>query len=562
MSAVDFAELSRNSVERFIQTVLVIDNELTLDDTPDPPATPLIEPRGGLRDTTRPKPEVALPIPGEPSPVAKSPLDAKQIMDAFLRHSMICGMHKPNGGTELVQEAINAARRSDAVIVDWMLDGSDPSAAKRIVAGILEDDAKEKGRLRLVAIYTSEQDITGVARQIREHLGDPAIREVDVGALAKPQVRIVVLNKDGTVGAERPVKIAELPGRIVEEFTHLSPGILGTFAVSAVAAVRRETHHVLAIFSEELDGAFLGHMCALKSPDDAREFALDLLGGELRNVASMNAATSDLLSPANLALRIDGLARAGILSMGDVKVPVGLAREFPSGGRDGVVASLGSQRRERNGRDEVPPKKEGVNPENVGYLFHSGAGTADEAHRRFARFACFRTEPFDRTVLPAAWTPSLTLGTVVVRIAEDGAVDPAGYFLCTQPRCDAVRLEFGRNFPFQAVFVAEEGAAFNLVAAIPAQDGKKETVLLSVGSKPHDTRMIEFSPTEGGRVRATKTSEVRYEFVDVRGKRYLWIGDLRDLAAQRTASAVAARMHEVGLDEYEWLRIKAGKADR
>ena len=558
MTAGSFADLSRNGVERFLQTVLVIDNELTLmDPTPPLPAEVLlVEPVTSLKASTRPAPAQPLmpPVPEERKAEPVSPLDAKQIMDAFLRRSLICGMHKPTGRNDLVTEAIRAARRSDAVIIDWMLDGSDPSAAKDIIARIIQGDADEHGRLRLIAVYTSEQDVGDITRQISERLADPGISVPSEGVLRKADLRIVVINKEGTTGGRFNVPVAELPERIIAEFAQLTSGILGTFAVTAIAAVRRATHHVLAIFAEDLDGAFLGHMCALKSPEDAREFALDLLAGELRSVASMNPETAAVLAPESLGLHIDMLATDGKLALGDIEVPLEHARRFPGSGYNGIKASKEHQR--RRGTNDAPSKKDAVTEQNVGFLFHPDPASAEAAHHRFARFASFRTELFGRTTLPAAWRPTLSLGSLLVRL-KDGAVDPTGYLLCTQPRCDAIRLKAARMFPFQAATVSEDDS-FNLVAAVPTTDGGAATVKLNVGSKPHDTRMILFVHDEGGRVRASKSEAGWFEFSDTDRERYLWIGDLRDLTAQRTASTVAARMHDVGLDEYEWLRFRAG----
>lgn len=322
----------------------------------------------------------------------------------------------------------------------------------------------------------------------------------------------------------------------------------------AVQAWRRRiglTHHVLAIFSQQLDGAFLGHMCAIPSPEDAKEFALDLLAGELRSVASMNADTNATLAAGNLALHIDTLAKDGHLSVGDVRVPIDLAREFPAQGLKGVKESQARQ----TGKDgQAVSKAKAINDKNVGLLFQEGDD--DGSHRRFARFASFRTEPFERTVLPEDWAPTLSLGSLIVRRNADGALDADGYLLCTQPRCDALRFPGVRGFPFQKVSKAD-GPTFDLVAAIPAADAKVEDVLLVVSAKPFDGRMIEFRAGADERVKATKLADGGFEFKDVGDVSYLWIGDLRDLGAQRAASRVAARMHDVGLDEFEWLRLKA-----
>lgn len=552
MSAASFADLSRDRVERFLQTVLVIDNELTLETVVDLPLPEVFDPPVSLKGTTR-IPPAAVAEPPAPMAPGTSPLDAKQIMDAFLKRSMICGMHKPNSGDELVAEAIQAARRSDAVIIDWMLERSDPKAAKEIIAGILDGDAAENGRLRLIAIYTSEPNIAGVAQQIREHLKGHPFTDETAGVLTKANTRIVVLNKEETPGALAPVKIVDLPTRIVEEFAHLSSGILSTFAVSAIAAVRRETHHVLAIFSKELDGAFLGHMCALQTPEDAKEFALDLLAGELRSVASMNPETGDVLAAGNLALQIDTLEKDGHLSVRDTRLPLAVARELPAKGLQGVIES---RSRQIGPDSNNVAKAKAIDGSNVGFLFDDDDAAAERAHRRFARFASFQTEPSGRTILPKNWAPVLSLGSIVVRLAADGSVDNHGYLLCTQPRCDAVRGPQVRGFPFQRASVTT-GAPFDLVAIVPGDDGRLQDVLLVVSPKPYDGRMIDFCAGADGRVRAMKRDDGRFEFKDTLGVTYVWIGDLRDLGAQRVASRVAARLHEVGLDEFEWLRLKA-----
>ena len=556
MTAGSFADLGRQGVERFLQTVLVIDNDLTLDAPAEPVPTVVVPPAASLQGSSAP-PVPAPVAPAAPSPAARgrsaeSPLDAKQIMDAFLRRSLICGMHKPNRGNELVAEAIRAARRSDAVIVDWMLDGKDPSGAKEIIAGIVDGDRDENGRLRLIVVYTSEQNVGSITAQIVERLADPALLAPAAGVLTKPDLRIVVMNKEGTVGGPDIVSVAALPARIVDEFARLTNGVLATFAVSAIAAVRRSTHHVLAVFSDEMDGAFLGHMCALKSPEDAREFALDLLGGELRGVASMNPETTAVLSASSLGLHIDALGTNGKLAHGQIEVPLEHARLFPEGGLTAVRASLRDQR--RSGTNDAPSKKNGVNELNVGYLFHRGRRSAEEAHERFARLASFRTEMFDRTDLPPSWVPTLTLGTLIRRVGEG---EGSGYLLCTQPRCDALRLDGPRRYPFQTA-VEATGEAFNLVAAVPDVAGGVRNVKLVVKSKPFDSLMLSFAPTGAGRVQAARVEGVRFEFVDVDGHRYFWIGDLREMTAQRAASSVAARLHEVGIDEFEWLRFKGG----
>ncbi|WP_376987270.1 response regulator receiver domain [Bosea sp. R86505] len=551
------ADLSLRGVMSFVQTVLVIDNELTFED----------EPVAGGRLNA---PKVAFGRKAAAAPVnvggaadaedevEPSPLDAKAIMDAFLKESMICGMHKPLKGDDLVAEAIKAARRSDAVIVDWRLDGADTAAAKAIVAGILEGDEQERGRLRLIAIYTSEPDIASVASQLSDHLGREDVLKLDGHALTGQDTRIIVLNKDGTVGGRDVVRVGELPGRIVKEFSELAGGILSTFAVTAIAAVRRSTHHVLSVFSRSLDGSYVAHRSAIKSPEDAQDFALDLLTGELRSVVSMNPDAMEVLKVAHVADWIGKRAKDGLITGGGIEIPVEVVKGFPERGEFAVIESQPIQRKPGDKVNQVKGKN-CIQPHNVALLFHDDAESADEHARRFARLSSFKSEAFGRTKLPIGWSPILTLGTLMVQLSARGHVLPGRYLLCTQPRCDAVRIkEAKRGFPFQLGSEATE-RPFHLVVMVKKK-GEVKQANVKIGNKPYDTQIIEFVPNADQRVQAVVGASGHFEFVDRKRNRYLWLGELRDLTAQRVASSVAARLHEVGIDEFEWLRLQGHKA--
>ncbi len=51
-----------------------------------------------------------------------------------------------------------------------------------------------------------------------------------------------------------------------------------------------------------------------------------------------------------------------------------------------------------------------------------------------------------------------------------------------------------------------------------------------------------------------------YVFEDIDGKRFEWIADLKDLTAQWATNMLGASFNRVGLDRFEWLRIKEGPA--
>jgi hypothetical protein len=80
---------------------------------------------------------------------------------------------------------------------------------------------------------------------------------------------------------------------------------------------------------------------------------------------------------------------------------------------------------------------------------------------------------------------------------------------------------------------------------------------LSVKAKPSDLVSYRFA----GKSKNEKYVESIYEnnnyiFKDVPRKReFEWMGELKTGKAQRIASALSARIHTLGVDEFEWMRL-------
>jgi len=142
--------------------------------------------------------------------------------------------------------------------------------------------------------------------------------------------------------------------------------------------------------------------------------------------------------------------------------------------------------------------------------------------------------------------PRLTLGTIVRDLSRDS------YLLCTQPRCDSVRLTGERAFPFLPLKVVEAGYDHVLM------DGAK-IVTLQLVDEPYRMELIPFQPwTVDEREVLAKPSGERLFFKSgATETNFQWIAELRAEHAQRIANALAAKISRVGLNESEWLRLNA-----
>ena len=117
-----------------------------------------------------------------------------------------------------------------------------------------------------------------------------------------------------------------------------------------------------------------------------------------------------------------------------------------------------------------------------------------------------------------------------------------------------MRLTGATGFPFQTGEAATK--EFNL--AVKERDLSTGTPLL-VSGKPGNTQVVKFEPDPDAKsVRATKDGD-DFVFTDIKGREYIWLGDIKDMKAQHDASALAASVHRVGLVELEFLRLAAAK---
>lgn len=565
----------RNGVTRFVQSAIVIDNEAEFsvrksEAKPSKPAARAPSSRLGKKDADlkpAPAPATAPAAALQPEPVVaeeaiSQELDAKSLTDAWSDREVICGLYRPEPGEgdEMVVRARKAAQHADVVILDWFLEKASSVRAKAIVREILKADLAGNGRLRLLAIYTSQTGVSGIAREIFDAVEEePSLKNLltlDGAILSGSNIRICVLSKPQTMGTSDVDKVDErnLPERLIEEFAELSKGLLTSFALHSIAAVRRAAHHLVTVFQHDLDGAFLGHRCASKQPEDSRDFAVELLLGELRNVIAVDEAVGGHIDAEILDAWVDQRATAGFTAQGKAVSPE-IVKTLLKGGVDSV----------ETGQFFTAPDgkatKGSLKPENMGRLFFQDDDAAWKSHLELSRVANFKRESFGRTQLPPGFRPMLTLGTVLKSLGpvnESEVPLYAGltdeFYICMQPRCDSVRLEGNAGFPFQTAEAST--GVFNLVVK---ERGQTSGTPLLMRSKLSNVVTISFAPeTETKAVRAA-SQEDGFIFTDVHGRKFIWLGDLRDMKAQQDASALAATLHRVGLDQLEWLRLASNK---
>lgn len=527
-----FRVLSREVVQGFLQTAVVLDDEAFI--PPQPAVSALVEP----------DPEISTPESGPddgeaPAQTADRPsgnsLDAQALINSFANVGMVCAVLTPWKDDDGKDTTVNASRRADIVVLDWHL-GDQGQRATQIVRQIAVDDAVSAGRLRLFAIYTAEPDLSGICDHLAAQL--PAFERGSSGpspSLVARHARVLFIAKGSTSSSGNSVEEADLPDRLIDEFTDIGQGLLANVAFGSIAAIRRDTHHLLARFHSALDAPFISHRILLETPEDAEHYAVDLLGSEL----------AALLQDSDAGSRFAGKdAICALLS------------QFTSGGRelrlmrdnDATNAQLISVdelmhlvERGPAGLADVPERKASNNQMNqlhrrVELLFSEDLEVGRAAHREFARLSSSARE---HATVPADFIAKLDLGAVLCSDQR--------YLLCIQPRCDAVRLDDPTRFVFAQL--TKSDSPFDLIV----QDGKSD-VALKLEESAAGLQHYTFNPDSDTRTVLATTKRC---FTDTEGRSFAWLCDLRNVIAQRFVQRIASSLSRIGLDEFEWQRRHA-----
>ena len=516
-----FDALVTKAVERFLQSAVVVDDRAFLPSAAQP--TRLRTPPPELETLAVIEDEEETPGPISDSEVAdpaNTPLNAKEIVDAFAARGVVCGVLRPS--TEETDEvrkvAPRAIKRSDLVIVDWHLHGDDGEATIEL----LQDVVQEAGEaLRLVAIYTGDPDLPRVARKVIDRLGAVPIDDVTVSI---GSMRIVVIGKaDRDAPRAGAVPENELPSRLVQLFAELADGLVRAAALSALGALRGATYRLLAELGPEIDLGYVGQRALIYPSSEAEEHLLGMLISELRAIVEDDEETRACTDADAVA---SWLKREGENGRGG-QIP-----------HEAIAAAVETDPYDEEAVRALREKHTEFNQINLkkGLTEHI-ASTADAARAADERFAM-------RMSLKLVYQRPervLSIGTIV-------ADESGGYWLCIQPACDSLRIRGSRRFPFVPLTVVT--SRFDYVV-----DDQGATRYLRLSRKPSDIEHWTFKADANFRAVVAKGDPPT--FVTAGRRTFRWIGQLNEAHAQRAAQEVGAEQARVGLAESDWLRRMA-----
>lgn len=515
-----FEDWCREAADRFLQSVLVIDDRATLE--AGGPVTDLTPPP---RETP---PEQDEDINGDATEAPNLELDAKTLIDEFAAHGLVCGVMRPDPGEPDTDTVLPTAARADIVLLDWRLHDKGEHAL-----AILEKLAAQDG-LRLIAIYTSAGKLDEIAATICERLNTsnsndegPYTHETGSFCVTGDGLTIEVYAKEGAIGTAdenvREITPQDLPGRLIGDFARMTHGIVPSAAIATVGALRAETPRVLGLLGRDLDAGYLGHRILLPDPDESGDHLIELIGSELRTVIEDNDLVREAVGREVLERYVDEI-EPGDLSADVLKEAL----------RIGVTAPEAKKKlNELPGVSQAKPKL--IARKSQTHRFTGGdETTGKEADRRFAIKLSLRT--------PSGVNPRLGLGTIVKGADSD-------FFICLQPECDSVRLDMARGFPFLPMTPAEEFDGQDLL--VEADD----PVGLEIVCNPYRLSMLDFDPDPDCRAVIAQDRSGSFVFESTDSRQWTFVAQLRKGHSRHLAHRLASDLGRVGIDESEVQRL-------
>jgi hypothetical protein len=552
-------DFSREAAGQFLQSVVFVDDEIYAKQAGAPVEVTTSLPRlkspfpSGEGEAQQPAqlaggrnvPEVA-------APDDRPAYHPKQLVESFARKGMVCALYEPSDGfaSGRDSELFKLCDRADIVILDWDLFNEDGRNITPLLKNLADaGQSSVPHHVRLCVVYTTKPDLVRVANQIFQALDGQTTNEVrveDETTIIKGATRIVVLGKPNingrsAVSQAREVSESKLADRVIDEFAKMNSGLLASYALHGIAAIRRSTKRIVDKFSSDLDGPFILNRALILGSEDAFDQLPDLIAEEVLAVvqdsqipqSAMNALAAECASKVVLEpAKFDWPVKEGQQK----PQPPQLAERFLAGGSSSIKECS------RKHLDAI------LNGDWNERFHDAMKCSVSHGDKRLASLYNTRT----RYVNDGS-TPILAFGTIVRHKADQQT--EWTYAFCLMPMCDGIRLDGGDTakataFPF-----------WNLDASAKARNGRGIVVELEKGTfqrliasgKPRDRLwMARFKAESSGTVRALKVDDT---FVFRGEQDFEWIAQAKPAHAQRIASDVGQKLSRVGLAEAEWLRL-------
>jgi hypothetical protein len=103
----------------------------------------------------------------------------KDLVSSFAKEKIICALYEPPEEFEVdpTSEIFKLCERPDIIILDWDLSGDEGRRTLDLIAALVKQSEQDfPHHTRLLAIYTIDPSLEGVANQISDRLTDEGLK--------------------------------------------------------------------------------------------------------------------------------------------------------------------------------------------------------------------------------------------------------------------------------------------------------------------------------------------------------------------------------------------------
>ncbi|MCI2294127.1 response regulator receiver domain [Enterobacter sp. I4] len=538
---IKWGEHIQGAVKKFLKTAVIIDNQpwIRMD------AEKIKTNENDLRNTGMDGDMPQLTAPEIVTSSGAHDLDLRAISDVFSEKGIACAFVLPDDANKDKQQklnrAINAAKVSDIVVIDWYLESKSAALTLEVLEEIAKSDSAENGRLRLICIYTGEPLTDNIFNDVIASLKKGGI---DVDRISGENFCAHSKSTIITLKNKNQLPASSLPEALIQIFSRFANGLIPSFALAAIGAIRNNTHHMLTRFSANIDAAYVSNRLITNPPGDVAELMRELMVSECDNALGLERIADDYLESKTITKWLNyNQEKIKPLKYQDKDKEIHINLDFISSLlKNGINDN--DFMHDDGSRIAFPEKKRDL----LSVSLTGSELVSKKCQNEFSKLVAFRRESTGSTtrLMNPEWLPSLTTGTILSYINNE---KQKKYLMCFTPACDTLRMSSSRPF----VFIEGSAATskkYNLV--ISSENG--EDIGVFFDKRNPIVRTYSFSPDkETQRVRACK-KEKKYIFSD-NNIDFEWIGEIRYSRATSEMASIANNWMRIGIIDSEYLRL-------
>lgn len=517
------------------------------------------------------------------TPVSSDFFDAGEIIKKFSEQSIICSIFKFTEENDIYRIA-KISPKSDITVLDWKMTPAFEAVENDNSDDEEEDNRESKGyytleilkevlsseynKFKLFVIYTDEIDFNRIVSEIKQVLKSinlPVKEESQYSFLCNSN-KITIFGKEAVKTktthikdiAQRAFNYAELPNAIYEEFVNFTHGVVSNIFLKSISAIRANTFFLLNTFQREIDAAFIAHKSVLPTPDDAHEHIIELIGSEIKSV--INGALNESITSVQIENYIELLDEKKLLfnfKKDDLDNNSNIPNSFTIGEfkellNKGIISTCKYENESVKSKRELSKRVikhipkiiiQGYDPtiEKTKLQEH-----INNSNLRFAKLTTLRKRYLN------ANKPFLTLGVLLKGTTVAGNDE---YWVCIQPKCDSVRLSMNENMhmgrPFMFLSLTKTSKNGDIILDL----NTSFKIIYNITK----IRQFMFRPTKNGVVQVREVIPNEWFFLDSFGRRFEYLGELKNDFAQGIANSFASQVSRVATNHSEWLRLNSIK---